>query len=51
LIVTNEDIKGYGEEAELVTDDNLKLELSTAKRFLTKNATEVVLDIGRYLNE
>ena len=34
LLFTNEEIDGYADNAELVTDDNLRLEFSTSRNIL-----------------
>jgi spermidine synthase len=49
LLFTNENMKGYGEEASLITDNNPKLEFSTSKRVLYQNPKQVIQDIEKFL--
>jgi spermidine synthase len=49
FLFTDEEMKGYGTGAPLITDDNPKLEFSTAKRVLHQNPKEVISDIEKFL--
>ena len=49
LLFTNEEIKGYADDAKVITDDNLILEFSTAKQVLNQNPTVVIEDINNFL--
>lgn len=50
-LFTDEQMKGYGDEAEYITDDNAKLEFSTPRNVLNSAPDEVILDIEKYLNK
>ena len=51
LLFTEEQMKGYADDAPLVTDDNPLLEFSTAKRVLYQDPKEVLSDIERFLEK
>lgn len=51
LLFTNEEMQGYGKDAELVTDDKPILEFSTAKKVLNQNPEEVIKDIQGFLEK
>lgn len=48
-LFSGEDMKDYGKDAQLITDDNPIFEFSTAKRILYRDPKEVTEDIGRFL--
>lgn len=49
MLFTNEEMEGYADDVPLVTDDNSKLEFSTARRVLIANPKEVMDDINKFL--
>lgn len=49
LLFTNEQIKGYAEDAKLITDDRPILEFSTGKKVLSQDPQEVIRDINNFL--
>ena len=49
LLFDSNSIRGYAEDATIITDDNMLLEFSTAMKFLEKKETDVVNDIKRYM--
>jgi len=49
LLFTDEQMKNYGEGAELITDDNPILEFSTAKNVLYQSPKEITLDIRNFM--
>ena len=51
FMFTNEDMAGYAADAELITDDNLKLEFSTARSFLVGSSSEIISDINKFLKK
>jgi spermidine synthase len=51
LLFTSEEMEGYAADAPLITDDNLKLEFSTAMKALYQDPREVIDDINEFLAE
>ena len=51
IIFTNEDIQGYAENAQFVTDDNALLEFSTGSYTLSTDPNDVIEDINKFLEE
>ncbi|MEX0932737.1 MAG: hypothetical protein WDZ77_01410 [Candidatus Pacearchaeota archaeon] len=51
LIFTSEQMEGYAQDSDLVTDNNPILEFSTAKNVLNQNPGAVIEDIENYLEE
>ena len=51
LLFTSEQMQNYADDAKLVTDDNLILEFSTAKKVLNKEPEEVINDIEKFISE
>jgi len=49
LVFTSEQMDGYADDAELITDDNLLLEFSTAKNVLNQNPKYVINDINNFV--
>ena len=50
LLFDYQTIRGYAEDARIITDDNMLLEFSTAMNFLEQKAIDVVGDIKRYVS-
>jgi spermidine synthase len=51
LLFTSDQLKGYADEAEYVTDDNAKLEFSTARNVLSPDPQKVLTDIENFLRK
>jgi spermidine synthase len=51
LLFTDEQIQGYAENAEIVTDDKPILEFSTAKKVLMQDPRAVIEDINNFLED
>ena len=51
LLFTSEEMGDYAENSELVTDDNLLLEFSTAKKRLSQNPKAILDDINQFLEK
>ena len=51
LLFTSEQMQNYADDAKLVTDDNLILEFSTAKKVLNQEPEEVINDIEKFISE
>ncbi len=52
LFLFNQDqMKGYADEVEPVTDDNVRLEFSGAKAIFTSDSEEVISDIKKFLTQ
>ncbi|GIU68387.1 MAG: hypothetical protein KatS3mg001_237 [Candidatus Pacearchaeota archaeon] len=51
FVFKSEQMKGYADDAKIITDDNLLLEFSTAKRVLNQGPKEVINDIERFVSE
>ena len=49
LLFTNEQMEGYANNAEIITDDNLALEFSSAKNVYTQNPEVVIESINKFL--
>jgi len=49
LLFTSEQMQGYADDAELITDDKPILEFSTAKNVLTQKPEEVINDIEKFI--
>ncbi|MBR9683434.1 hypothetical protein GOV03_02750 [Candidatus Woesearchaeota archaeon] len=49
LLFTNEEMDGYADRAEFITDDNAKLEFSSAKKVLYQDPKEVIKDVEVFL--
>ena len=43
------DLRGYANDAEIVADDNLLLEFSTAKNILDSNSEKIIDDLNKFL--
>ena len=50
VLFTDDQMRGYADSAELITDDNAKLEFSTAKNIISGNPEVVLKDIEDYIN-
>jgi len=51
FVASEKELAGYLKSSTIITDDNSKLEFSTARRFLERNATEIISEINNYLKE
>jgi spermidine synthase len=51
LLFTSKDLEGYADDAELITDDNLRLEFSASKKVLNGEPMKIVLDVEKYISE
>lgn len=49
LVFTSEDLEGYAQDADIITDDRPILEFSTAKNALNHNPKSVIDDINKYI--
>jgi spermidine synthase len=49
FLFSSEDMKGYADNAPLITDDNPALEFSTAKNVLVADPKDVINDINEFL--
>ena len=51
LLFTSQDMRGYADDAEFVTDDNLILEFSAAKNVLNQKPKEVIDAINAFIEK
>jgi len=51
LLFTDKDIQNYAENAKIVTDDNLLLEFSTAKKTINQNPRAIIDGINNFIKK
>ena len=49
FLFDDRNLVGYADDSELITDDNLILEFSTAKKVLNQNPKEVINDVENFI--